>query len=745
MLCLTAILFLIACVIYRRYLFGDLTYIFRDAGSDTFNQYWPVIEAFVRKVRHGELHTWIFSMGLGNTVTDMLTYVLDPFTLLLLFFPEHTLAYGLVWIAVLKEIVGGIIFYLFAREIGLRRVASMIAAICWAFSGFMVLWGQHYIFATVIPYFALVILGEAIFRHRGSGKLLIFALWLQAVISVYMSVWVIFGLVIEVLLLYILREEKSFRDFGTYLWGYLWRGGIAAGLSAFRWLPSVLMLLNSAQYTGRTAGNSILWDKTGYLSILLRGFSNNALGVSNQNVLGYNYYEQIMWASSILALTFLFHNVFVRKGKERTFCLVTGVLVLLSLGTRIGALIMNMGKDVTFRWSYLIVFTLIVNMAFAIEDIYDNGKTRIGLVAAEFLFCLAFLMLVFQTFYRIFAVAMPGEDIVTSLFVYRGCVCLLLTFFGICLLLLLLKEGKGRRIAECLLLGALCVEMTVLNEPTLNGGRVAVPKAGAYKMDYFSPCDLTALDWIKENDDGLYRSERVLISGGNDPLMMDYYGTFAYGVHGKEIGEFFERNGLNDPNGDFTSRISGNPVLESLLGVKYMLSAEPLGEDGYEEIQVITAVNEITGSEDAVRVNQNRYAFPLLYAANEENAGTIEAMIGGAHAAGSIPELLSEIVPLQIGSFRESSISGTLTTSEAGMLLTSIPYDAGWRIRIDGARVPTEVVNFGFVGASLPAGEHEITLSYVPRGALAGAMISLIGLAGILIVPIAQRKERKKS
>lgn len=46
------------------------------------------------------------------------------------------------------------------------------------------------------------------------------------------------------------------------------------------------------------------------------------------------------------------------------------------------------------------------------------------------------------------------------------------------------------------------------------------------------------------------------------------------------------------------------------------------------------------------------------------------------------------------------------------MLLFSIPFDKGWTAKVDGAAVPLERVDIGFMGLVLEKGEHRVELEY---------------------------------
>jgi len=133
---------------------------------------------------------------------------------------------------------------------------------------------------------------------------------------------------------------------------------------------------------------------------------------------------------------------------------------------------------------------------------------------------------------------------------------------------------------------------------------------------------------------------------------------------------------------------------------------------------------------------------------------------------------------LNITSFSDTLLQGTITAPADGLLYTSIPYDEGWQVSIDGKRVqassyvgignedqyppskqvellrrivdsvkrggrftnwldrrvsilehkPVEPVKGGLLGVPLPAGEHKVTLRYVPQGLYGGMMISAAAL-----------------
>ena len=101
--------------------------------------------------------------------------------------------------------------------------------------------------------------------------------------------------------------------------------------------------------------------------------------------------------------------------------------------------------------------------------------------------------------------------------------------------------------------------------------------------------------------------------------------------------------------------------------------------------------------------------------------------------------------PFVIDHFSDTKITGTVQVEESGILLTTIPYDQGWRVKVDGERVPLEHIGKGFIILHLDTGMHNVEFSYIPLGFIPGLSISLISLAILIFIIILSRNERKQS
>ena len=100
---------------------------------------------------------------------------------------------------------------------------------------------------------------------------------------------------------------------------------------------------------------------------------------------------------------------------------------------------------------------------------------------------------------------------------------------------------------------------------------------------------------------------------------------------------------------------------------------------------------------------------------------------------------------LNIDSFTDTEITGTLNASEDGIIYTSIPYDEGWKITLDGKEVAKDdIVAIGdaLLGVKVSAGSHSVKFKYTPRGMMLGLGISAV-TALILIAVAVLLKKRK--
>lgn len=73
-------------------------------------------------------------------------------------------------------------------------------------------------------------------------------------------------------------------------------------------------------------------------------------------------------------------------------------------------------------------------------------------------------------------------------------------------------------------------------------------------------------------------------------------------------------------------------------------------------------------------------------------------------------------------------IRGEVSLNESKTIVIPMPYDSGWHIYADDARIESFALAKGFLAFRLPAGTHRIRMEFTPTGFGVGVMISLLGL-----------------
>lgn len=89
---------------------------------------------------------------------------------------------------------------------------------------------------------------------------------------------------------------------------------------------------------------------------------------------------------------------------------------------------------------------------------------------------------------------------------------------------------------------------------------------------------------------------------------------------------------------------------------------------------------------------------------------------------------------LNVTEHSDTYIKGTVTAAEECLLYTSIPYDKGWTVKVDGQEVETYALQDALLYINLSAGEHTIEFSFSPQGFKVGLLASAVGVLLLVVV-----------
>ena len=105
---------------------------------------------------------------------------------------------------------------------------------------------------------------------------------------------------------------------------------------------------------------------------------------------------------------------------------------------------------------------------------------------------------------------------------------------------------------------------------------------------------------------------------------------------------------------------------------------------------------------------------------------------------------------MDVTRFDDTHVEGTVDLAEGQMLYTSINYDEGWQVTVDGKPMnysSDEVDRIGnaLIGIHLTPGKHTVAFRYHAKGLRTGLLLTLAGvliLVAVTWLPSFLRKRR---
>lgn len=101
---------------------------------------------------------------------------------------------------------------------------------------------------------------------------------------------------------------------------------------------------------------------------------------------------------------------------------------------------------------------------------------------------------------------------------------------------------------------------------------------------------------------------------------------------------------------------------------------------------------------------------------------------------------------MEITEFTDTHIKGTVTVGANEFIYTSINYDEGWTVTVDGEEAELIKVGDALMGIDAAPGIHTVEMKYQPKGLLLGAGVSaftlIVFIAVLVVLSISKRKKR---
>jgi len=757
-------LLLVGVLVFSNFLLLDKVLLYKDVGADSVNDSYPYFVHLSDYLRREGLPSWSFCVGMGQSLFYLMgNLIWEP----VVWLPREVIAHALVFQHLFKALIAGLLFFRFLQLRGLTLYASLLGSLLLAFSSYMCTGSCWIVSAdeTVGFTFLLFAMEEAISRGR----------WIYVPIAVaLMSLVTVFHLYLSAVLLCLYVPTRLFELHG---WRPMELGSACARLALFAFLGvglaavicfgSAQSIFNSPRGSG-TIGN-FAWAPTPalfqlespvyYVTAALRPFSTDMLGTGDEFWGWTNYFEAPMTYCGLFCLLMV-PQAFIGASRRQR------ILYGLFLSFVFVPVIFPWFRYLfwIFKGGYFRAFSLfsvlgIITLSMTAFSRYTQRKPlNLWILGASLLLLLSVLYL-------------PSHEIQMLISKQlRQTVAIFLILYAA--LLIAGQIVKRQSITGSIILFLAAIELVHFDRITVN--RPTVTKQELNERVGFNDETVDAIRDIKASDSSFFRITKTWGSGPatrpsiNDAMVFNYYGTLSYSSFNNlnYIKFLLAVDAVSSVDiateAQWTPGLVGQPLLSTFACEKYVLTKTPVPFETAEQFEFMRRYGNIYLFRDKMGLPFglafDRYIPEDLFLHLPSRAKP-EALLHGvvlserdaAHQSGlsqlsfdelmqqmslgSIPDALAErrATAMNMQSFRQTRIDGTIRLNQNGIVVFQMPFDAGWHAFSDGRAIPTLKVDGGLLGIALKDGEHRIELRYQPPLLYAGTAVTLLSVGVLLL------------
>lgn len=538
-----------------------------------------------------------FSKTFGGDMMGFTCYYLgNPFTLMLLLFPNDILPAGILFMIILLMGLSGFTFNFFINHVFELRWVSLMYSTAYAFMGFFMAYLNCTLYFYNIMLLPLIILGLfRIVEKEKTSYLYIITLFLSIVSNYYMGYMAcLFSIIIFIYLL--IMKINQFSDIAgekKAIGYYIADSLTAVGLSAFALSATLYSLkgqksMNMSSGLFSTARNFNMRDVfSGFYSSAFHGNVSDGLPIIYCGVL------------TVVFLFYFFANVTISK-KEKILAFLSILVMLFSFWFDFLNVIWHgFAHPIGFpyRNSYLFCFLVLFFSYKGFIHINDGIRFRQCIIVfAIFIVYSAYLLWSHNEYVGLDQVVVSGAIVSLTLFLIFG-----------------FNYRKDYMIP--IVVGLFMIQSLDL----VYNGYMSVKSyfpgleedAEDYSLKSFSDyVDETSalVDGLNEEDPGFYRIEKLYRRTHNDPMMFAYNGLSHFSsCETEQVKSFMGSMGFRNSELWAFYGESSTALADSLFGVKYLLSQ-------YDETSKPYDLYKEAGDKF---VYLNPYALPLCFGAKD--------------------------------------------------------------------------------------------------------------------------------
>ena len=632
---------LTSLALYWQFIFGDKVFVFFDSvGGDQHHSYIPAYNFFANALREGELTSYTFQYGFGNSIFFQNPFLSDPFAMIGIIvgiiWGSKFIAESMIYILILKHVCAGLLCFVYLKHFNFSVKSSIITAYIYAFAGYMMTMGEHYFFANNPIYFILILfMLENVINGEYKiiywcGLLYVSVLVAFAGLTTVYEIFLAAGVYTLFRVVYIYEKDikQIVQRLGISLVFVL--GGI--GIASFNLLPVLDRIMGSSRLV-HSVNPFSFYDFAVIKSSILKLFSNNLEGLPGEWYGGtgeYAYYSNCFSCFfSIFLVPIIAQFLWITFNgkisiKKKIFRVIPIAIVVLAIFNQFIPLMFSF--FVPHYHTYTYVFYPLYALIFAeVLDNVQNGKFSRLTNLITMIISLAIIIGCGISTYNKGCEPLLFVTMLLTVILLFGCFVLDVLYLSSNQLS---KEQLVKRIASFALCFIIVLNLFCENYTILYWGRVPLTKEQEHQDMLMS---IVADNLNNSEKDNFFRIETLY----HDGIMMGYTFPFLFPIRATAsydssidngIPEFLEKMfncsvGYHICYQDFNSK-ANNTITEDILGLKYLVLTSDNKRNGWKKIE------EYPEQGVALYQNLGVYSAALLFDSYITKAEADEMSIG---------------------------------------------------------------------------------------------------------------------
>lgn len=572
-----AVLFFLIYLVRGLYPFGDGTVLVLDLNG----QYVYFFENLRNCVLEGDSLLYSWSRALGGEFMGMYAYYLaSPLSYLICLFPEDkTQEFLLIMFMIKAALCGGTMaFYLHKHSVNRNKLNVIAFSVLYAMSSYCVIQQNNTMWIDAVMWLPLVVYGLEELIKSGKYKCFVFFLALTVASNFYIGYMVCIFVFLYFFFYHAAYKCGNVNDPHLEK-NHFFKSLVRVGFFSILAIGIAALLVFTAYYSlqfGKNTFDTPSWEielKFEFFDLLFKLLPSSYDTVRIDG-LPFVYCGLL---SVILAPLFFCSKKFTAREK-----IASGVLLLIlvfSFMISTFDLIWHGFQEpnwLNYRYSFIFCFFLVF-LAFRAMDQADGIRARSVGVVSAFIFAFVILLQQFSDTFeeKLRNLTYGNEDFVVHPFAtVIFTIILLVAYVSI---FAAMKGAKNKDLVAAVLLVTVCIEAFFSGLCSINDFDEDVGYTEYQKYNEYNELFYPVVNTLKDDfDSSFYRFEKTYHRKYNDNMALSIRGlSNSTSTLNKDTVNFLRMLGYYSQSHK-SQYLGGNPVNDSLLGIKYIISDRDL-------------------------------------------------------------------------------------------------------------------------------------------------------------------------